>query len=33
MRITQTSSLFPERGDHNAKTNDETQGQRSREVV
>ena len=30
-RSIQTSSLFPKRGDHNAKRNDETQGQRIRE--
>ena len=29
-RSTQTSSLFPKRGDHNAKRNDETRGQRAR---
>ena len=31
MRSTQTSSLFPKRGDHNTKRNDETRGQRARE--
>ena len=31
MRSTQTSSLFPKRGDHNAKRNEETQGQSARE--
>ena len=28
-RSTQTSSLLPKRGNHNAKRNDETQGQRA----
>ena len=32
-RSTQTSSLFPKRGDHNAKRNDETRGQRAREEL
>ena len=31
MRSTQTSSIFPKRGDHNAKRNDETRGQRTHE--
>ena len=31
MRSTQTSSLFPKQGDHNAKKNEETRGQRARE--
>ena len=30
-RNTQTSSLFPKQGDHNAKRNDETRGQRAQE--
>ena len=30
-RSTLTSSLFPKRGDHNAKKNEETRGQRARE--
>ena len=30
-RSKQTSSLIPKRGDHNAKKNEETRGQRARE--
>ena len=30
MRSTQTSSLFPKQGDHNAKKNEEARGQRAR---